>query len=54
MMGMKEIIEQQERMLADLLAQLQLLESTGKPDKAQALREKIQGMQAKLSRIREI
>jgi hypothetical protein len=52
MIGLKEIIEQQERMLADLLAQAQLLESTGKLGEARALREKIEAMQTKLSSLK--
>jgi hypothetical protein len=46
------MIEQQERMLTDLLAQAQLLESTGKLADARAMRDKIQGLQAKLSDLK--
>jgi hypothetical protein len=49
---LNNLIEQQERLLADLLRQVQVLESSGKPgdqEKARELREKVSGLQSKLS-----
>jgi polyhydroxyalkanoate synthesis regulator phasin len=49
---LNNIIEQQKQFLADLLRQVQVLETSVKPgdqEKARALREKVSGLQSKLS-----